>query len=400
MSDEQSDTTLTGHVDAWMAALAKAGYAAKTRSTKRWLIRSFIRWAESRAVPVGGVDEECIRRFLAHRSRRRDGHRTALRQFLTYLRAVGAVPTTTSPASPLELLFRRYLDHLRANQGLSFHSVAVYRPFVRNFIVAQRLPEKAAELEPLMIHRYLVEQSRDRSGSFVRLLVAAVRSFLRFCFLTGTTSTNLSTSLLLVRRSPSVTIPPFLSVEQVERVIAIAARDRSTLRGARAFAIILLLARLGLRASEIIALELDDVRWDVGEIVVRGKGRLHDRLPLPHDVGEALAAYLRNWRGPSSSRAVFLRHLAPGGGLLRPAAVSKIAHEALQRADLLPPGRVGAHIFRHSLATRMIRHGASLAEIAQVLRHRSTLTTKHYAKVELDGLRGVALPWPSTAVMR
>ena len=160
----------------------------------------------------------------------------------------------------------------------------------------------------------------------------------------------------------------------------------------------LLLARLGLRASEIIALELGDIRWRAAEIVVRGKGRLHDRLPLPADVGEALAVYLRTARGPSRSRRVFLRRIAPRVGLSQPADVSKIAREALQRACLLPSGRVGAHIFRHSLATRMIQRGASLEDISQVLRHRSITSTQLYTKVEFEALRGVALPWPSTEV--
>lgn len=183
-------------------------------------------------------------------------------------------------------------------------------------------------------------------------------------------------------------------------VLDVAAVRCSTARGCRAFAILLLLARLGLRASEILAIELDDIRWGVGEILIRGKGRLHDRLPLLHDVGEALARYLREARGPSESRHVFVRHMAPRVGMSQPSAVGKIAREALERADVLPGGRVGAHIFRHSLATRMIRHGASLAEISQVLRHRSTTTTQLYAKVELKELRGVALPWPSAEMSR
>jgi integrase len=180
---------------------------------------------------------------------------------------------------------------------------------------------------------------------------------------------------------------------EIERVIA--ATDRSTARGRRALAILLLLARLGLRAGEVVALELDDILWDAGEIVVRGKGRLHDRLPLLDDVGEALALYLCEARDRSTSRRVFLRRRAPHVGLSGPAAVCEVAREALRRAGLRPAGRVAAHVFRHSLATRMIRRGASLGEIAQVLRHRSVDTTQLYAKVEFEALHGVALPWPT-----
>jgi integrase len=187
-------------------------------------------------------------------------------------------------------------------------------------------------------------------------------------------------------------LPPLLTAEEVERVLV--ATDRSTTRGKRAFVILLLLARLGLRAGEVVALELDDIRWDVGEIVVRGKGGLHHRLPLLDDVGKALAVYLREARAPSASRRVFLRRCAPTVGLSGPTAVCLVAREAVRRAGLQPAGRVGAHIFRHGLATQMIRRGASLPEISQVLRHRSINTTQHYARVELETLRGVALPWP------
>lgn len=384
------------HLSKFLVTLAAAGYADKTRRDKERLIAPFVRWVRKAGFSATDVDEACVDAFLRCPSRRRYKHRTALQQFVEYLRSAGVVPPRRSEPSPGEVLVQRYVDYLRCKQGLSTHSVNVYTPFVRAFVVAQRLPEDAAALEALAVRRHLLDHSRNRSASFVRLLAAALRSFLRFCFLDGTTAANLATVVPPVRRWQLAGIPPFLTAEDVERVIA--AADRSTTRGCRTFAILLLLARLGLRASEIIALELDDIRWEAGEVVVRGKGRLHDRLPLLADVGEALAIYLRTARGPSRSRRLFLRRIAPRVGLTQPSDVSKIAREALKCAGLLPTGRVGAHIFRHSLATRMIRHGASLAEISQVLRHRSTTTTLLYAKVEFEALRGVALPWPSTEV--
>jgi integrase len=161
---------------------------------------------------------------------------------------------------------------------------------------------------------------------------------------------------------------------------------------------LLMFARLGLRAGEVVALELDDIDWRTGELVVRGKGGVHDRLPLMQDVGEALAASLRD-RPRTSSRRVFLRSRAPHRELRRAASVSVIVHRALQRAKLNPPHR-GAHLLRHSLATDMLRCGASMAEIAEVLRHRSPRTTEIYAKVDLAGLRTVAQPWPLKAGAR
>jgi integrase len=158
--------------------------------------------------------------------------------------------------------------------------------------------------------------------------------------------------------------------------------------------VLLLLARLGLRAGEVIALELGDLHWREGELIVRGKGLVRDRLPLLPDVGEALARYLQEDRPPASSRRVFLCSRAPHRGFGHPSTISTIVSRALSRASLAPTTR-GAHLLRHSLATAMIRRGASLAEIGQVLRHRSPLTTEIYAKLDFDTLREVAMPWPT-----
>jgi len=156
----------------------------------------------------------------------------------------------------------------------------------------------------------------------------------------------------------------------------------------------LLLARLGLRACEVVALELGDLRWREGEILVRGKGLIRDRLPLPHDVGEALALYLERDRPPCSSRRVFLCSRAPRRGFGHPSSVSTIVTRALTKAGVAAPMH-GAHLLRHSLATAMVRRGASLAEVGQVLRHRSANTTEIYAKLDFDALRDVAMPWPT-----
>lgn len=385
---------LGAHVATFVGTLAEAGYAKKTRRDKERLLVPFVRWVRQAGIAVEDLDENCVTAFLGCRSRCRYNHRTTLQQFLKYLRSTNVVPARPDEPSPGDVLVQRYLDYLRDQQGLSVHSLVAYSPFVQNFVTAQRLPENAAGIDSSAVRRHLLSCSEGRSASFVRLLAAALRSFLRFCFLDGTIATDLSKAVPPVRRWQVAAVPPFLTADEVQRVIETV--DRSTTRGCRTFAILLLLARLGLRASEVISLKLDDIHWDVGEIVVRGKGRVHDRLPLPVDVGEALAVYLSTARGPSSSRHVFLCLVAPRVGLAQPSVVSKIARDALGCAGLAPTGRVGAHIFRHSLATRMIRGGASLPEISQVLRHRSTTTTLLYAKVAFEELRGVALPWPST----
>lgn len=249
-----------------------------------------------------------------------------------------------------------------------------------------------------LVRDCLLERIRPRSSEYARLLAAALRSFLRFLYLRGDTALDLSRAVPTVRRWRQAAVPAVLSPAEVERVVS--APDRSTPRGRRDHAILLLLARLGLRAGEVVALELGDVRWRTGELVVRGKGRVLDRLPLLADAGEALALYLRQDRGASASRRVFLRMLAPRVGLGGPGAVGHIVRRALTRAGLRAGRRGAAHLFRHSLATQMIRHGASLAEIAEVLRHRSQGTTALYAKVAFETLRGVARPWPAAGGAR
>ena len=205
---------------------------------------------------------------------------------------------------------------------------------------------------------------------------------------------DLSVSIPTVKKWRQAAVPALFSPEEVERVVC--APDRSTPIGCRDYAILLLLARLGLRAGEIVMLELDDVHWRTTEIIVRSKSRLTDSVPLLSDIGDAITQYLLNYRGSSDSRRVFLRIQAPRVGLTGPAAVAHIVRKALAKAEIRPTRRGAAHIFRHSLATTMIRHGASMEEIAEVLRHRSQNTTAIYAKVDFEALRSVARPWPGT----
>lgn len=387
------------HLVTFLASLVRAGYAEETQRAKRRAVVQFAHWMRGREISFSDLNEAHVAAFLSQSSRRRRKHpaRPALHQFIEHLRSTGVMlPCRHSDPSPAEVLVRRYVDHLRDYHGLCPRSIQVYSPFVRAFILTQRMPECSANLDALAVRRYLFEHSRTRSVSVVKLLAAALRSFLRFCFFAGTTPVDLSTAVPPVRRWQLSSVPPFLSAEEVE--LAVATPDRSTKRGCRAAAMLLLLARLGLRAGEVVALELGDIHWNAGEILVRGKGRLHDRLPLLDDVGTALARYLREARGTSASRRVFLSARTPRVGLAGPTAVCQVAREALRRAGLRPAGRVGAHIFRHSLATQMIRRGASLGEIAQVLRHRSLQSTRLYTKVDLEALRGVALPWPSAEV--
>jgi site-specific recombinase XerD len=245
---------------------------------------------------------------------------------------------------------------------------------------------------------FVIRHARTMSPRDAQRMVTALRSICRFLRQRGAIDRDLAAGVLSVSDWRLATIPKYLNPEEVERMLQTC--NRQTAAGRRDYAILLLLARLGLRAGEISALELDDIRWRAGEILVRSSKRLpQDRLPLFAEVGDALATYLRRDRPPHPPRRVFLCMRAPRRGFANPSTVSTIVRRALARAGLSPALK-GAHLLRHSLATRMLRHGASLPEIGLVLRHRTVQTTEIYAKVDIAGLRALAQPWPEMGDVR
>lgn len=303
--------------------------------------------------------------------------------------------TTPHPKPEDDPLVRRYVSYLRKDRGLAENSVLVYTPFIRSLLadqVAKTGGVSVNAFDATTIRTFLLQHIRGRSAEYARLLATALRSFLRFLFLCGDLPTDLSGAVPTVCKPHRATVPAFLSPEEIDRVIA--ATDRSTVIGRRDYAVLLLLARLGLRAGEIVLLELGDIHWRTGEIVIRGKGRVVEPLPLLADIGEALARYLHEDRRPGTCRRVFQRLYPPHVGLTGPAAIGHIVRRALARAGVQRSGRGAAHLFRHGLATHMIRRGASLTEISEVLRHRSLNSTAVYAQVSFEALRTVARPWP------
>jgi site-specific recombinase XerD len=224
-----------------------------------------------------------------------------------------------------------------------------------------------------------------------KLLTSALRSFLQYARYCGKVKLDLAAAVPVVPNWTMTTIPRAISAHQVRRLLA--SIDRSTAVGRRDYAILLVLARLGLRSGEVAFLELDDIDWSVGQLNVHGKTGQRGELPLPTDVGKAIAEYLRNGRPLSASRRLFLRARAPVCGFRGASGVGSIVRHRLQRAGIDAPTH-GAHQFRHGLASEMLRQGASLVEIGELLGHRSPETTNIYAKVDLKALRTLALPWP------
>jgi site-specific recombinase XerD len=222
-------------------------------------------------------------------------------------------------------------------------------------------------------------------------MVSAMRSFLRFLFRYGETKSDLSTAVPTVPAWRLSGIPKYIKLEEIESLLE--SCDQTTSVGRRNYSILLLIARLGLRAGEVVSLELDDINWRASELTIRGKGQFCDHLPLPQSVGAALAIYLKTDRPKCSTRKVFVRMRAPYRGFKDSSTVSTIVRRTVEKSGLITPSK-GAHLLRHSLATGMLRKGASMVEVGELLRHRSLNSTEIYAKVDIEGLHSIVRIWP------
>lgn len=402
IEDGKSAGLPTRHIEAFLDHLRTARYSEVTLCKKRRVLSALSQWMKNKDIAVTDLDEGVIALFLKRLRRspvaRVQFELSVFRMFLAFLRDESIVHlSATGDESAIAHIHARYVDYLRQDRGLAKNSVLVYAPFILDFLKSQDagngniLPDA---FDAITIRNHLLACSKGRSGEYVRLMAIALRSFCHFLFLCGDTSRDLYESVPTVSKCRLSSVPTFLTPEQEEALIATA--NRSTPCGRRDYAILLLLARLGLRAGEIVTLELGDIRWRSAELVIHGKGQMVEHVPLLSDIGEALAIYLRDDRGTSASRRVFLRMWAPRIGLTGPAAIGHIVRLAFVRAGFRPACRGAAHLFRHGLATTMVRHGASMVEIAEVLRHRSQDSTAIYAKVAFEDLRSVARPWPTT----
>ena len=388
----------------FLALLTAQGYASSTLHWKRLAISAFSEWAIRARLKPADLDASHADSF-AHQSSGKSKdlitkERTTAQQFTEYLAGINGrkIGPQTVGTTPADAILGQYIGHLRNDKGLAANSIAVYRHYIRDFLAEM---DGAGTLAPskwtaLTIRDYVIRHAEGRSAEYTRLLAISLRSFLRFLHFAGDRQTNLSRAIPMTRKYSQAALPTFLPSDTVERLIESA--DLSPASASRDRAILLLLARLGLRAGEIANLELDDIRWRTSEIVIRGKGRSINALPLLEDVGEALSLYLRSGRPSSDSRRVFLRAHAPHTGFAGPSVIGHIARAAFARTGVHRIGRGAAHLFRHSLATRMIRGGASVAEIGEVLRHRSLDSTLIYAKVSIEALRDVARQWPVMVV--
>ena len=384
------------HMDGFLARLVEEGYALETVRYKRGLLASLSDWLEQRKLDISDIEEKRLRQFLADRYRRVQVDcldRFTLQQLLGYLRDLGHIARVPQKVDRTALgkLTRDYSNFLSLERGLASLTSTDHLRTMRRFIAKhfKRQPLHLERLRPHHLHRFILREAKRVGRRRIKAIITSLRSFLRFLTQRGIIKTDLAAGLPSVADWRFSQLPKSLPPEDVKRLLDCC--DRSAPSGVRNYAILLLLARLGLRAGEVRTLTLDDLDWERGEIVVHGKGGRLDRLPLPKDVGQAVASYLRRGRPPCSTRFVFIRRSAPLRGLGR-TAISNMVRRALEHAELNPDFK-GAHLLRHSLATNMLRQRATLSEIGQILRHAELRTTQIYAKLDIEALRGIAPPW-------
>jgi integrase/recombinase XerD len=376
--------------------LRSRSYSPSAAADRLYQLDQLSRWLGREGLGVGELTGDQAERFAAER-RAAGLVSWASPQSVTlplgYLCTLGVapVPPPALAQSPLEELLEDYGRYLSVERGLCGHTVLdAYGPAARLFMAGrERLDGLGLEgLSAADVTSFLARECPKRSVSGARDLVCALRSLLRYLHLAGLIESPLVWAVPSVADLRDRTLPRGLEPGAVKKLLATC--DRRRLVGRRDFAILLLLSRLGLRAGEVAGLRLDDVDWRCGELLVRGKGGRHDVLPLPVDVGEAVVSYLRR-RPRCECRELFLRVTAPRQGLNR-STIGWVVRAACDRAGL---ARCGAHRLRHTAATEMLRQGASLGEIGQVLRHREQKTTAIYAKVDRTALGELVRPWPS-----
>jgi site-specific recombinase XerD len=384
------------HVEGYQAWLAERGYTSPTARNMLKDLGHIGRWLLSESLEPAHLNEEQIAAFLA--ARRAAGQRRVpglrgMMPLLTYLREAGVV-TASPQVTSLDVLLDQFRSWMIEERGLAPTTVLRYENTARRFLCEQAMAAGVftpTALTGADINAFLLRECDRVSWGSAKGRVAELRSILRFLYLRGVTASSLGAAVPPVGGWRFAALPPpAMAAEEVQLLLD--GCDRGTGVGIRDFAIIMLVARLGLRSIEVARLELRDVDWRAGELVVRGKAGRLDRLPLPSPVGDALVSYLSGERGQAHDPHVFLTCRAPRRPI-RADLVGDVVERACLRVGL---ARVGPHRLRHSLAGQLLRHGADLVTISQVLRHQDLATTALYAKVDFATLRLVAQPWPRT----
>ena len=386
-------------MEGFAQVLSEADYAKSTARRHLRAAEHFLYWIRRHGMAVCEVNEQVLIRFVNHLSQCQCPHfrhadqvnvTCGARLFASHMRDIGIIAAPVHQESKDPELLVAFGHWMRQQRGTSDVTLSNYRRHLRELL--ERIGKEPSRLQASMLRNFVMEKNRSCGWTKAQQCTTALRMFLRFLIARGDCAVGLEAAIPTLAHWRLATLPRYLRPEEVERVIA--SCDRSSPVGRRDRAILLLLARLGLRASDIVHLRLTDIDWKNASIQVCGKGRRQTRLPLTQEMGQAIVDYLQNGRPRSCTDTVFVRCRAPFRSFHSHCAVSVIVDRALQRAGVVPPSRGAAHLLRHSVATSMLREGASLEDIAGILRHNSIETTQIYAKVDITALRQIAQPWP------
>lgn len=380
--------------------LRQMGYAELTARRHIRAAEHFVYWTNQKGLVTEFLQEGCVESFDRHLCRCQCPHfghtnrgelRKSVRQFLKFLRRIGgATGAITTETPPEPILLRGFRAWMRQQRGTFDSTLYNYGLAIRDLLKA--LGEDPSSYDAQGLRKFILKCNQHCGWAKAKKTVTAIRAFIRFLAVEGKCSASLEAAIPTLAHWRLASLPCYLQPEEVERVIAACDREAKVSRRDRA--ILLLLARLGLRAGDIVQLRLGDINWEQAWISVSGKGRRRTELPLTQEVGDAIAAYLESDRPAVNTDRLFLCSRAPLRAFTSHCTVSMLVRQAMRRAGVTCRNRGAAHVFRHSAATSMLQRGASLQEIANLLRHRSIQTTEIYAKVDIAALRQIAQPWP------
>lgn len=389
------------YIEGFAKYLCEASYNHWTGRDFLYAAAHLVGWAQGKGITVTKLDEAWLERFRKHlrpcqcprpNGGKGKGALIGCQVFLNYLRQSGvvpdAIPEHKGPIYPA--LVESFRHWMKQQRGVSDSILAVYSHYISEML--HTCGQEPSRFEAQGLRAFVFERARTCSRGTAKLIVTALRMFLRYLIVEGKCPSGLEHALPTLAHWRLSTLPRYLPPSDVERTIA--ACDGQTAVGARDLAVVVLLARLGLRRGDIVELGLSDIDWQDASFCVLGKGGREVRLPLSQEVGDAILNYLKH-RPPIDIDKLFVSAVAPLRPLTR-LAVTQIVGRALRRAGVQAPS-YGAHVLRHSAATEMLRQGVSLHDIQAVLRHSSIQTTEHYAKVDLALLKPIAQPWPEVS---
>jgi len=387
---------LACYAEGFREDLLGQGYTQGSAAHQIHLMAHVSRWLEASGLEPADLDDGVAGQFLA--ARRAGGYAAlrsarALAPLLGYLRGLGVAAAARMPApqAPGDRLVGRFAEYLARERGLAADSIRSYTGVASRFLAEVAIGDGAGTLTAAAVTGFVRRECGRRGVASAKATVTGLRALLRFLYLDGQITVPMAGAVPSAACWQLAALPRAVSPADLARIMD--SCDRRSLAGRRDFAILLLLARLGLRAGEVAALELGDINWRQGEITIRGKGSRRDSLPLPADVGEAVAGWLAEGRPrDTAGPAVFVR-LRPPHGRLASTSVSYVVRRACARAGI---AAAGAHRLRHAAAAGMLAAGGTLAEIGQVLRHARPGTTAIYAKADVLALSPLARPWPGS----